>query len=211
MADEKLFPDDLILQLRQIERRLRALESANPLQGGSFTTSTDERPIVAMGDLSTVSLAGNGIVSWSADRVRAMLYVTDLHGFGVPWLSHPWVEANAGVTVTSGTFTPVYSSTCEVLWSTQVMFRVAVVTDGATTGELQVTAVGGPLGVVKAIPAGTGTFFEFRMIHGIPIGGGPVVFGIEARRTSGAGVMKVFEPGPLNIGVAMAPVAGGWV
>jgi hypothetical protein len=91
------------------------------------------------------------------------------------------------------------------------MFRVAVVTDVGTTGDLQVTAVGGPLGVVKAIPSGTSGWFEYRMIHGIAIGGGPVVFTIEARRTSGAGTFRVFAPGPLNVGVAMAPVAGGWV
>lgn len=218
MADERLFPDDLVLQLKQLEDRVRTLESANRLQAGSINggaivvrDDTTDAPIVVLGELAP-SGVGSGIMSFAADRTHVMLNVNDLEGFGTPWLGHAWFDPLAGNTVTSGTFVGAYLTIAEVLWSTQLLFRVGCQTDGATTGELRITVVGtGQLGSVKTIPVSTNGYFEYRMQHGLLIGSGPYYITLEARRASGAGTFKVFVPGALNTGANIGPVVGGWV
>jgi hypothetical protein len=211
VADERLFPDNLILQLKQLEDRVRVLESANRLQSGSINDGTSAAPIVVLGGLAPYGI-GNGIMSFAADRVHVMLDVNDIEGFGTPWLGHAWFDPAAGNIVTSATFVGVYLTIAEVLWSTQLLFRVGCQTDAGTTGELRLTVSGtGQVGGVKTIPISSNAYFEYRMLHGLTIGSGPYYITLEARRASGAGNFKVFVPGPLNTGANLGVVAGGWV
>lgn len=211
MADDRLFPDDLVLQIKHLEERVRTLEGANRLQSGSINDGTSTAPIVVLGSLAPYGI-GSGILSFAADRSHVMLNVNDIEGFGTPWLGSPWNDPVAGTVVTSGAFLGVYLSISEVFWSNSILFRVGCQTDAATTGEVRVTVSGvGQLGSVKTIPINANNYFEYRMLHGLAIGSGPYFVTVEARRASGAGNFKVLVPGPLTIGANISAVAGGWV
>lgn len=214
MADETLFPDDLILQLKQLERRVRTLESSNRLLSGSIQGGTLKVLAPDLGKIAEIgSIFGggtDGLLVYAADHATVILDADRVQGFASPWMSSAWHDPADLHTITSGTFATTWQTLTELMWSTQVLFRCVVITDGATTGELRVTMAGTAVSNVKTIPISTSGFVEFRWQHGLAIGGGPVVTVLDARRASGAGLFQVSHPYPLHYGAGMSPVAGGW-
>jgi hypothetical protein len=142
-----------------------------------------------------------------------MLRVDQANGFAIPWMSTGWKDVNASKTVTSGTFTAIYQTRAELIYSTELIFRVAFATDGSTTGEVQVRhETTDVLGSTLLLDAGLSTTFKyFRVAHGLTKNTGPHNFYIYVRRASGAGNVTVYEPFPAHHGAFMSTVAGGWV
>ena len=109
-----------------------------------------------------------------------------------------------------------WTSTTELMFSKEILFRVRLVVDAATTAEAKVlvTAIdgsgGGQLGNTLSLSAATDAVREFRFGHGQTLGGGPLMFSLQVRRVTGAGNVTVYHPHPLHYGAVVA-VAGGWV
>lgn len=201
---------------REIDRRLRALESAPQLQNSSLTGGS----IVALNDVNQRvaefgALVGGdyGFAVNEALSLRTLMLVTDAEGWTVPVWQHAWRSASASVTVTSGTFTPVYRTVIPVPMSTVIATQVTVITDAATTGELRLTIEGVTSTSVKTLPANVQTDTSFAWAHGrdIGLGAAPMSMMVEARRTSGAGNVYVFAPNPLESSSGYAPSPGGLV
>lgn len=214
MADPTLFPDDLILQLKTLERRVRELESSNRLLSSAILGGTFQVLDAGGGRIAEIgsvySGTSDGLLVYASDHTTLILDVDRAQGFASPWMSSAWADAAEAHTITSGSLASTWRTMTELMWSTQVVFRLFVTTDAATTGELQI-GMGGSFSATKTVAPSTSGFLEFRWAHGLAIGVGPVFTDLYARRVSGAGSFQVFHPYPYHYGAQMGPVAGGWV
>jgi hypothetical protein len=104
------------------------------------------------------------------------------------------VPANA-TTVTSATFTELFGGAINIIMHKYVMTYVRVVTDGSTTGEIRVTNVSaGTASPAVTVPINTNAYVQIPpWFHNSPLWTGPITFGLEARRASGAGTFQVYE------------------
>lgn len=219
-------PPSLAATLKDYLDRITVLERSNKLfasaiVGGKLRIlSTSEIPIALLGELSPGS---TGLRIYLADGVSPMFEVEQNGGFGLPWLSTDWRPyGDTGVThnvegygeISGTTFRRLWQTTSELLFSASMLFRVQVTCPAGSTGELRLwsTAAGAVIGSVKAIPTSTtNVVFEYRIAHGLTIGGGPHFFYLEGRVDTGAGALRVFQPGGMHYGTHMSEVAGGWV
>lgn len=204
-------------ELRDLRRRIEALERANKLLassivGGSLIVKDDDAvEIVRLGRL----VSGFDGLRVQTAALEPVLEADQERGTVVPWLMSPWYGSTGwSLITTSATMQTLWETATELLFSYSVLFRVRVKCAAATTGEIQIvhaqtsTVMGG---TTKAIPAASDAFYEFRYIHGISMNSGPHTFQLQARRTSGAGNVEVYNPYPFSYGANMTPVAGGWV
>lgn len=217
MADPLLYPDNNAAQLRDLEQRVRTLESVNRLLSSSILGGTLKVLDASGGRIAEIgSLFGgttDGLVVYAADHVTAVLDADRVQGFASPWLGEAWQDPAESHVITTPTFATTWQTETELMWATQILFRVPCFTDAGTTGEIRLVAAGGATATaVKTIPANTASlFFECRWAHGLTIGTGPIFFSLDARRASGAGNFTVFKPYPLHLGANMGTVVGGWV
>ena len=216
-VDPLLYPTAFLVYVQSLEDRIRALEASNRLQSGTVgkggTISVLNSAGVVIAEMGRLGYGENGLRVMAANGVTPILQVDQTQGFGLPWFSTEWKTPADAVTVTSGTFVDTWTTLSELMYSTQILFRVGLQTDGTTTGEVKVVFLGGPsdIGGTLTVPISHNASHEFRILHGLTIGGGPVQLSVQARRTSGAGTFTVFHPHPLHYGTNMSPVAGGWV
>lgn len=220
-------PPSLAGTLKDLEDRLAILERTNKLIASSIVGGTlrvldsVEDPVALLGLLPTslydpVATSGLRVYSAGGSGVAPMLSVNQLNGIAFPWFSSEWKAPTDSVVVTSGTFATQWTSTTELMFSKEILFRVRLVVDTSTTAEAKVlvTAVdgtgGGQLGNTLSLSAATDAVREFRIAHGQTLGGGPLMFSLQVRRVTGAGNVTVYHPHPLHYG-STGPVVGGWV
>lgn len=214
-------PPSLASDLDDIRTRIAVLERSNKLIVSAIVGGTlrildaSQNPIALLGLLPGGYL---GVRAYSAGGVGVapVLSVNQTEGFAFPWLSTEWKTPTDSVVVTSGTFATQWTSTVELNFSLEILFRVRIVVDAATTAEAKVlvTAVdgsgGGQIGNTLSLSAATDAVREYRNAHGQVLGGGPLMFSLQVRRVSGAGNVTVYHPHPFHYG-ATSGVAGGWV
>lgn len=208
-------PPDLAQILAELQRRIKVLEGSNKLLQSAITNGTIKvynSAGVRIAEMGSTPAGGGGIELLASNGTTDLLVVDQTLGFAIPWLSTGWKDAAANKVVTSGTFVSTYNTLTELLFASELRFRVSIISDVGTTGEARITYSGGSvLGNVKTIPSGANASYEYRIAHGFTLGGGPLQFDLEVRRTSGAGNITVYEPSQMHYGAAMVAVAGGWV
>jgi hypothetical protein len=210
---------------RDLERRVEALERANQLLSSTILGGT-----LRVLDADGNSIATIGMLDGAADGLRLdtaagtrLFQVDQTNGFVLPWMSTNWrVYEDTSTThstegygeVTGSTFRRIWRSTSELVFSTEMLFRVILSTPGGTDAEFRVWYFnnGSVLGDVLSVPGGTSaTTYEFRFLHGFTMGTGPHHVYLEGRASSGAGAVRAYEPAGIHWGAAMASVSGGWV
>jgi hypothetical protein len=134
----------------------------------------------------------------------------DERGFVQPYFAHPWYDPTTYKTTTSATFEPIYRSQIELITSLGVYAWIFATGDAATTGEIRLrNATSGTTTDAVAVPAGGSAFQQFRWLHGEELSSGPIVFDVEARRTSGAAGVNVYMPAALTLADPGLCVADG--
>lgn len=207
-------PPSIISKIKDLEDRIAILERSNKLiaatvVGGTFRVLDDEGdPIVQLGVLGSGS---QGLSVSTADGATSVFYASQEEGLARPWLATPWRIPTNAQAVTSGTFADIYTSLTELLFSQEILFRVRIVVDSGTTGEMRVTISGSPLGGTQALASASDVTYEYRKAHGVSMGGGPVGIALQVRRLTGAGNIAVTTPEPLHWGSLMNVDPDGWV
>lgn len=208
-------PPTLAGKFGELEHRIEWLERSNKLlastiTGGSLVVQDDDGVIIAR--IGRLVSGFDGLRVQTASGA-SMLEADQERGMVTPWLATPWRDTTLSKVVTSGTMGTVWETATELLFSIDLLFRVRVTVDAATTGELQVFhgQTAAVIGSVKSLTASTDAFYEFRFTHSIALNSGPHTFSLQARRASGAGNVTVYTPYPFSYGGNMTTVAGGWV
>lgn len=214
MAGEVL-PPDLAAILREHERRIANLERAPRLTNSSVTGQLhvydDAGELVAeLGNLDGSGEWGIRVRETETGFGRSVLRVSG-RGIVRPWLNSEWVNPADTVSVTSGSFVDAFTSTIELLWTEAIVFRFPANIAVGTTAEFRVVASTYTSGTKSVAGLGGIVSHEFRGLHGLTLGTGPISFSLQARRSAGAGSVAVGPPSNLAHGGDMQPVAGGWV
>lgn len=201
-------------RLRRIEQELRAIQGKNPLNDAVFSgvlrnTDAAGNTLVEIGpnglrmfDASGLLRVKIGIVGsggnygWAVyDANAGLRSQVDNDGHKDPWIPHAMIPAGVNTPVTSASFVPIYQGQVQLITHKGVSVSVIVSCPVGTTGEVRLrNADGGAVTSVVAIGSGAQVGQTFQWLHGSTLGGGPVRFDIEARRTSGAGDVIVYQP-----------------
>lgn len=179
--------------MAEIERRLAALERAPRLTNASIT---DDAGVVRV-MLGRMNEAGTDYGFEVRNDTGDTVYQAVNEGVAYPRLPMQILQSGLFVPVTSATFGPQWDLVCPYATANAVQVQTYVSADAATTGELRLTMnIGGsPVTATVAIPAASGNYYEFKWAPvGLAVATGPIVIGVEARRTSGAGNVNVYAP-----------------
>lgn len=207
-------PDDLLRRLEELERRIRDLETAprathTSVRGGSFTVLDDagnEVVVLNGSGLRVYDAAGvlraalggfgggdYGSQVWDAAGGLRFSVLND--GYHDPWIPHAMIPAGAFVSTTSAAFTPMHQGKVELITHLGVSVSVIGAADAGTTGEFRLrNADTGAVTAAISVAAGTSLGQTFQWLHGSALGGGPVRFDVEGRRTGGAGNFHIYQP-----------------
>lgn len=208
-------PPSLAGKFRELEQRIEILERSNKL-----LTSTIAGGALIVQDSSGNTIARIGRLASGFDGLRvqtaagaSMLEADWDRGMVSPWIATPWRDTTLTEVVTSATMVTAWETATELLFSSELLFRVRVTVDAATTASIQVFHAQSStvLGSVKALSAATDAFYEFRYAHALGLNSGPHTFRLQARRDTGAGNVSLYEPYPFSYGANIGTVAGGWV
>lgn len=215
--------DDLARQIADQDRRLQALESSaqlgnSSIRGGSLYVLDDTTPPGIIAVLGKVDEPGtstiyNGAIIEKPGVGTPFLWMNDHAGQLLPYSPWDgWHTPTEQVNITDTTLQDRWVTTVEIATCLALKVSIPVVCDVGTTGEILVRcAATGTVTNTKVIPSGASTVFECYWLHGMTLQSGPSQFSFQARRTSGAGTVTLFVPGPLTFGSYMVQAtAGGW-
>ena len=205
LADQ---PDTRARWMADVERQLRTLATAQRAANTSISDADGnelvrlDREGIKIYDATGVLRVrlgyidpsrGYGISVWDEDAdLRAE--VND-DGWRDPWLAHPWRPQTSPPreSTTSATFVTLWLARVELLTHKGAAMTAAWVTDAGTTGEIRLKASTGQTSAVAIAAASAGTQ-QFQWLHGLALGGGPINFELQARRTGGAGSVHLDQP-----------------
>lgn len=202
MADPILGPDrDFEQNLRDIESRLRALESGTPqqrmtLQDGLIRILDNKgRTRAQIGRLNAVAGGeefGIEVVSQPGDSLwtdgKPFFRATG-DGAEFPYAVTAFVPADITyIPVTSSFFVDVLATATPLIEHKYVATLVPVQTDGSTTAEIRIqnrtTGISSP---AVAVPVSTNAYVEVpAWAHGSQLWQGPISFSVQARVVTGA-------------------------
>lgn len=207
---------DLLRQIADLNRRIRVLETtsrmrANGQPGGTFRLAESDGTGVWLewgettlqdGVTPAFGFIVNGV---DGDQPGLRSIEVNRYGLGLPGMhSTLTMETPGAGVVNNPTYCAVTSATMigtfvtrfflahtdaiqiEVLWSTDV----------GTTGELRLenAVIGGNVSNIATLPAASSGVAVFRWQHGQPVGTGPFIPEVKARRTGGAGNVNIYHP-----------------
>lgn len=184
-------PDDLSTTIKDIQRRLAALETAPRLTNSSMSDPNGTDRII-IGQFS------DGDYGLQINNPAGMtVYKAGQYGVTRPDYLLQLTQPNTYTDINSATFVTVWAATCTYVTADAIRFTIAVSADAATTGEVQITSniSGSPTTAVQTVPASTANGYEWNWAPpGLIVGTGPVIFSLQARRTSGTGLIHVYPP-----------------
>lgn len=197
-------PDSFKTTFDEIDRRLRALETAPGLShssvdasnGGAFQVNDSGGNLTASLGVLSNGAAGVEIVNPTSGTI---LWIDSL-GYALPVLATPFSNlgafdpGNGGVKVTGATFTAVFQAAIELLQQDSVRVRTPATTGGTDQGEIRLKMPQfGVTTSAQTITSAGGTF-DFRWLHGRPQQVGPVFVDVEIRQTVGTGGVWAWFP-----------------
>lgn len=187
-----------------IEERLRALETAPRIsttsqRGGSYILLDDDgREVVFFGEY----LRGSGdpgygfqvqVPDGAGPSTQPTVIEVDDDGLEAPYLDFPLHKSDAPVIVTSGTFINTWDGGAALVVARAIQVGVTITTDGGTTGEARVTA-GTVTSSAHTLPSGSSAYYAWDLLlEEDTLGSGPLFVAVQARRTSGAGNVYVYQ------------------
>lgn len=203
-------------KLRDIEKRLEELETGNPLhgtlpEGGTLTVRDASGNVVAL--LGVTSEGDDGFQVWGPNEVYTYLDVGDVDGWRAPWLENSWYKPADNVSVTSGTFVDVWSTSMQNVWTKEMTAHIPTLVDSGTTLELKVTfgGSGTDTGVLEIVGTGGFVTADLKHAHGLTHNTGPYVVQLEARRSAGSGSALVYRPYDVGHGHGFSHLGtNGW-
>lgn len=191
MPRTPLDPYDISGQFSDIKRQLHSLSTGAMLRNASMS-DPDGVGRVYIGLLPD---GDYGIEVRNADGVT--VYLAESAGVVYPREALQITKWGDAVAVTDGAFSIIWGMVSAYATADAVQVQAYILADAATTGEARLTVnLGGtPVTAVQSIPAASGAFYEWKWdVPGMVAGTGPIVVGLEARRTSGAGNVNVYPP-----------------
>lgn len=192
--------------MRNMERRLAALESSVPLarssmRGGSMRYLTDDadKELAIFGDFGAEGLdIFKGFLMRDSDQITVIGTRSDQKGLVKPVLPGQFALASAVEPVTSGSFVQAAFYTPMEVYHEVLRVIVFITTPGGTTGEIKlVEGVSLRSTDVVTIPSGANGFARFEWIHEVEKGDNgrfTCQFQLHCRRTAGAGTISVHQP-----------------
>lgn len=197
-------PEDIGTQLADVERRLRALETAPRMtstsqKGGTYRLISPNTALDMMrfGVFAAGGTPFYGIVLYDGSNDSMVMTRDDKPGLIKPDIPAPF-HAPLAQAVTAAVLTNTYEWEPRHLYHDVLTVRCRVTTDGATTGEVRIReTVGGAVTDTLTIPINTDAFASFSWLHGVQPGDDPgaaASFRIETRRASGAGSFIILPP-----------------
>ena len=102
------------------------------------------------------------------------------------------------IQLTSSSFVTLWEARVELVSHKGCKVRVPWAIDAATDGEIRITALNNETDELEVEGAANGENL-FNWLHGAELGSGPIMFRIQARVTSGAGEIHVYEPTGLHL------------
>lgn len=145
------------------------------------------------------------------DSDGGLRFWVDNVGYHDPWLASPWRNQQTPdeVAVTSGAFISTWSSNLQLITHKGLATTTYWRTDPNTTGELRLMDGTGATTATVSLAAGSAGSQQFNWLHHMTLGTGPAAVSIQARRTGGAGVVYIAQPGPLYMADPLACDADG--
>ena len=171
-------PQDAHTEIKRLEARIRKLEASQRVGVGTYDLDGLDTPIFEI-------LAD---VGFSLPAIPIPM-VPVLPGAGV--VHQPGYAQVSGASMLQVSVGQAFQAL-----SDSIQIVIPWGTDATTTGELQVVngVLGGNSTSTVTLPAGSGGFQTFNWLHGEEISFGPLIPQVFARRTSGAGNVKIFAP-----------------
>ncbi|CAB5217937.1 hypothetical protein UFOVP209_32 [uncultured Caudovirales phage] len=192
-------PENLSTYIRDLERRIRLLETAPRLANASVS---DDAGVVRT---LTGKLPSGDYGFEIHNSSGATVFQVLSSGVSVPRAQMGVVKSSDFVVVTSGTFTPTWRAYSPYIVADAVQITVLVATDPGTTAEIRLTTNGSPISAINAIPANSQVSTDFKWkTAGLVVGTGPAIFYVEVRRTGGAGNVNVYPPDQAHMAASNA-------
>lgn len=199
--------DSLLEQIEELKRRIANLERAGQLgssaiMGGALALMSEDGELTYAEMGTYTDRAGNERIGLTVNTIdpsiasfrsleigSAGIQVPATHATMVP-LSGSFVD------VTSSSFQDTHRAIFHQAVTDGYVVEVPWVTDGGTTGEIRIANVitGGNTTDAISVAAGSSGFAVFAWLHGQPLTTGPFQPTVQARRTGGAGNVRIFAP-----------------
>lgn len=192
---------------RDIERRLENIERSRRLDNASFTgrmRGTDDAGLdrIYLGDL------GNGSFGIEVrDDSGVTVFRADEGGMQRPSLNMPYRRVEDPISVTSSSFVGTWETGIGSITHRAIRWVAVILVDAGTSGEVRLHEAGGP-STTSVIPVSAGaTVEDTTAVFSWAVAGwtpGPidpyVLMQMQARRTGGSGVIRVYPPDTLRMG-----------
>lgn len=194
-------PDNLASRLRELEWRIRNLETSprlrsSSVKGGALSVLDDNgQEVVHLGALvNGDGISTSGVTVTLQPSNKTVLWIDGENGIAWPYQVRA-MERDTFTAVTSASFVSTHVGNTLNVPSDSMVLQVYAYVDAGTVGELRCThnhidAVNTPTAVRTVSNSGTVNTFAWNWRHGIPITGSASVH-VEARRVSGAGNLYV--------------------
>lgn len=191
-------PAAMAQTLRSLEQRVSALEGA-PLSGSNLTVIDEAGTTRA-----TLGKLASGLYGLELlDAVSAPVLEVDDTGFLIPAIPLQPRDANAFIIGNGATFSVTsWWAGVPLVHSNAITVSAGWITSAATTGELRIIVKSAPntgtgvTAATSAVTLGAGTTGTqiFNWVHGLARNTGPWYFGVQSRRTGGAGDVDTYVP-----------------
>lgn len=222
MSDPAL-PQDLLSEIRELKRRLTALERSpqlisSSIKGGTLRVYNDSGvEFFTVGDvlIDGDTVTATGITMEDPSTGTPLFRISEDRGMTLPAIAYGWKEPNYSNSTTSTSWTNIWEARVENLHGDALRSDFVVnLTSGITTAEVKVVITSGPV-ETDAVEIDYATqaqwTFALRWDHGKNLGTGPFVVQLQARITAGSGTISVFQPYNLAIqdGYVLSATSGG--
>jgi hypothetical protein len=181
-----------------------------------YVLDDNGQPIVILGKVDepgTQPIYNGAIIVNPANGIP-MLQMTDHAGQLLPYVPWSgWHRTTDAEIISDNVLQSRWTVDIEIATSVALKVQVPVGADVGTTGEVRVRhQISGVTTNLKVIGSGASDIFDCFWLHPMSLQTGPGLFHVDARRTSGAGNIYVYHPGPLTFGsYTIQATSGGWI
>lgn len=153
----------------------------------------------------------NQLTRAQADIDGTTIFRIDAAGLGAPHQHLWWHGAQAPDTelVTAGTYTAAWETEVPLLLTPHVRFTLTVTSVVSGAGDVRVTMGASTTDVVSVLAGATDQVLTCDWVHGVALGAVDTVIAVEARVTSGTGLL-FSQPLAAQLGRSAGATAGGF-